>query len=494
MNGWVSHKSKTSEANSWKFGQPTEGFIGAVGLNAWYTDIDNTKVEDSWISSPCFDFTGITKPMIKMDMWRIFDQNRDGAVLQYRTNNEDNWYNIGDLNDGINWYEAYSIDGKPGGQSIGWSNIRDSKWTEARHHLDQLTGLTDVQFRIAYGSNGTGTSNKGIAIDNIGIWKRNKIVLLEHFTNSSDTVCKNANELVKASITELNGDVVDIQYHTDFPGYDPMNLHNPTIVSARVFYYGLLDVPYTFLDGGYKNTYKYDYELKPLKTNDINLQSLIDPNFRLDLNTEIVGNSINISTTLIAQKAIAQCGLTLHTVVIEREITGIEGTNGEKLFRNVVKAMLPDAAGTYIIKNWTPGSTELTNHSWNFSNVFDADELRVVVFVQNESTREVYQAAVDKFDFVSGTENEYTLNQKFKCMAYPNPASDYVYIRFNQPVVSDLKLDLFDSMGRLLESKKIEPWTEDFMIDTYEYHKGIYFIRISGEKKINEIIKIIVCK
>jgi hypothetical protein len=494
MNGWVSHQTDESEANSWTFGEPTEGFIGAIGLNAWYTDIDSTKVEDSWISSPCFDFTGIAKPMIKLDIWRIFDDTRDGAVLQYRTNNEDNWYNIGDINDGINWYNVYSIQGKPGGQSIGWSITKDTKWTEARHQLDDLAGLTDVQFRIAYGSNGTGRSNKGIAVDNIGIWKRDKIVLLEHFTNSSDTACASANESVKSAITELNGDVVDIQYHTDFPGEDLMNMHSPAIVGARVFYYGLLDVPYTFMDGGFKNSYRYDYDLRSLDVNDINLRSLIDPPFRIELNSDIADNSINISATLIAEKALAPSELTLHTVVIEKEITGIEGTNGEKLFRNVVKAMLPNAAGTYIYKSWSAGDTELTNYSWNFNNVFNADELRVVVFVQDEATKEIYQVAVDKFDFVSGTGDEYTLNREFKCMAYPNPVSDHVYIRLNQPVISALKMDLFDSMGRLLVSGMIEPWTEEFMIDTYNYDKGIYFIRISNEKDINKIIKIIVVK
>ena len=496
MNGWVSHKTKSSETNSWNFGQPTEGFIGAVGLNAWYTEINNGLVEDSWISSPCFDFTGINKPLIKMDMWRIFDRLRDGAVLQYRTNNEDEWYNIGDLNDGINWYEEYSVEGKPGGQSIGWSDIKDTEWTEARHNLDNLVGMTDVQFRIAYGSNGTGTDNEGVAIDNIGIWKRDKIVLLEHFTNSSDTVCKNANELVKTAITELNGDVVDIQYHTDFPGYDPLSLHNPIIVGARTFYYGLQDVPYTCLDGGYINSYRYNYEDEDqlLETNDINLQSLVDPFFGIDLNTEINDNSINVSATLIARKAMAPLELTLHTVIIEKEITDIEGTNGEKLFRNVVKAMLPNAAGTFIYESWTAGSTVLTNHSWNFSNVFDVDELRVVVFVQDETTKEIYQVAVDRFDFVSVTDNEYTMNQEFKCMVYPNPASDHAYVRFNQPVTTGLKLDIFDNMGRLIESKMVEPWTEEFLVDTYEYHKGIYFIRISNGNNINEIIKILVTK
>ncbi|MBN2613376.1 MAG: Omp28-related outer membrane protein [Bacteroidales bacterium] len=493
-NGWASH-SNGSLTNSWEFGQPSEGFIGAAsGINTWYTNITNSLTENSWISSPCFDFSGTKKPMIKFDMWRIFDERRDGAVLQYRVNNEDTWQNIGDLDDGKNWYNEYSIQGKPGNQSIGWSNLKDTKWTEARHHLNGLAGLTDVQFRIAYGSNGTGTSNEGIAIDNVGIWEREKIVLLEHFTNSTDLASKDANLLIWDAVNKLNGDVLDIQYHTAFPGTDPFNGHNPAVPNARVFYYGVLAVPYTFLDGGAGAEHRYDYDLKPLDNNDINLQSLTDPDFSISIHSDIQGNTLNVSATLTAEKAIPASELTLHTIVIEREITAIEGDNGETEFRNTVKAMLPGASGTYIYKNWAAGSTEHVGFTWNISNVFDTDELRVVVFVQDEATRKVYQAAVDKFDFVSGTGDEIINGQEFKCGIFPNPASDYTRVRFNQPCTTHLKLEVFDGSGRLTTTKIIEPFIEEFYLDTYHLSKGLYFIRITDNNRVNQVLKLLISK
>ncbi|MFO7657924.1 MAG: PKD domain-containing protein, partial [Bacteroidales bacterium] len=493
-NGWAS-QSSASATNSWTFGQPAEGFIGAAsGINTWYTKITNNLAEKSWVSSPCFDFTDVSKPMIKFDMWRIFEQLRDGAVLQYRFNNQDTWQNIGDLDDGKNWYNEYAIQGKPGDQSIGWSNIKDSKWTEARHHLNGLTGLTDVQFRIAYGSNGTGTTNEGIAIDNIGIWEREKIVLLEHFTNSSDMKSKDANAKVWDAINQLNGDVLDIQYHTAFPGSDPLNAHNPIVSNARVFYYGVLAVPYTFLDGGAGTGHKYDYNLKPLNNNDINLQSLIDPDFSININSNIQGNTMNVSATLTAEKAMPASELTLHTLVIERKITAIEGANGEKEFRNTVKTMLPGTAGTYIYKSWTPGSTEHVSFSWNISNVFDTDELRVVVFVQDEATRKVYQAGIDKFDFTSGTGDEFINVQDFKCLVFPNPASDYAWVRFNQPCTTHLTLEIFDGSGRLTSVKLIEPLTEEISLDTYQLNKGLYFIRITDNNRVNQVLKLLISK
>lgn len=494
-NGWVALKGDNSLTNSWNLGQPTEGFIGAAsGINSWYTQITNNMAENSWISSPCFDFTGVKKPMIKFDMWRIFEQLRDGAVLQYRFNNQDTWNNIGEIDDGKNWYKEYAIEGKPGNQFVGWSNIKDTRWMEARHNLNRLVGLTDVQFRLAYGSNGTGTTNKGIAIDNIGIWEREKIVLLEHFTNSSDLLCKDANEQVWSAINTLNGDVLDIQYHTSFPGADPFNTHNPMVSSARVFYYGILGVPYTFLDGGASSAHKYDYNLKPLNTNDINIQSLNDPWFSLEISSQIQNNSINLNASVIAEQAISSRELTLHTLIIERKITAVESAHGEKVFRNVVKAMLPNAAGTYIYKNWVPGSMENVSYSWNFSNVFDVDELRAVIFIQDESTKEIYQAAIDKFDFPSSIDDNFLTGQEFKCMVYPNPASDFAYIRLNQSVAHNLRLDIFDGSGRVVDIKTIEAFTEEVTLDTYHYNKGIYFIRLTDNKEINLLLKLIIIR
>ena len=45
-------------------------------------------------------------------------------------------------------------------------------------------------------------------------------------------------------------DMVDLQYHTSFPGADPFNAQEPYVPSSRLLYYGLLDVPYTILNGG----------------------------------------------------------------------------------------------------------------------------------------------------------------------------------------------------------------------------------------------------
>jgi hypothetical protein len=52
-----------------------------------------------------------------MNLWRYFDQYRDGANLQYTADSGKTWVNVGKLNDGINWYNNYEITGNPGGKS-----------------------------------------------------------------------------------------------------------------------------------------------------------------------------------------------------------------------------------------------------------------------------------------------------------------------------------------------------------------------------------------
>ncbi|MBN2215171.1 MAG: hypothetical protein JW723_13095, partial [Bacteroidales bacterium] len=138
-NGWIKTEDSHAASNSWKFGFSEEDFPGMIsGAYCWYTDIIAEKAEHSWIISPCFNFSTSKKPMIRINAWRSFDKLSDGAVMQYTDDNGEHWYNVGAINDGINWYNAYAIEGEPGGQSIGWSNIEDKGWTEMRHSLDSL--------------------------------------------------------------------------------------------------------------------------------------------------------------------------------------------------------------------------------------------------------------------------------------------------------------------------------------------------------------------
>ena len=64
-------------------------------------------------------------------------------------------------------------------------------------------------------------------------------------------------------------------------------------------------------------------------------------------------------------------------------------------YKNVLRQLLPNAAGTFIVKNWQVGDTASVQQQMVIRpNLFaDLSQLAVIVFVQDAATREVYQTA-----------------------------------------------------------------------------------------------------
>lgn len=482
---WQSGAATVPNVNSWRLGDPPKGFAApASGTHCWYTYIPVYPAprEQSWVTSPCFDFTGTEKPMLKMDIWRLFNSNRDGANVQATVDSGKTWFLIGQIDDGIEWFNSYNIAGKPGNSSIGWSDddfiSNDNQWVEARHALDFLTGKTPVQFRIAYGSDLNAQDNNGIAFDNFWIGERNRTALLEHFTNSSDPGCVNPNILVNALANANAENVIDLQYHTAFPGDDPFNQHNPSVPGARVFYYGLEDVPYTVLSGGAKSQHRFDYYDRPLNGSATMVETLRDSKFSISLSSSLLGNTIDITAQVYALENIPLSQLTVHLAVVEQVITGVNGNNGETTFESVVKALLPDAAGTTIYQAWNAEEPRLIRETWHYQNVYDYDQLRVIAFIQDESTHEVYQAAIDTIGTIIGLDDLLSPPQPASFMVYPNPAHHNAFIVFRQETREAMSLEFFNNLGELIWVKHIPTGTRETSIPVETYPDGIYWLRL----------------
>jgi hypothetical protein len=493
--GWYSYNvnDESFSANSWTYGEPGQGFSGAYsGTNAWYTSIETSPApsEKSWVTGPCFDFRDTKRPMIKLSIWRLFDLTREGAVLQYTLDNAETWLNVGDLNDGINWYNEWNILAKPGDNSVGWSSTTDNNWREARHELDNLRGKTNIQFRIAYASDGA-INNDGIAFDDIWIGERNKTVLLEHFTNTGDADCKEADNSLN-NLVNTSNDVIDLQYHTSFPEGDPFYLHNLAANGTREAYYGISSIPYALMDGGINSAYKFDYDLKELEKIAVDTQALKDPRFEIQLNTNNTGSSVNVECALTALENIPQSYLTLYIVVIEREITQITEENEEEFYESVVKTILPNPSGTSYNKSWLLGERETVNYSWTYTNVFDADEIRVVAFIQNQTTGEIYQSAIDIWDYHTAIEDDKYVSQQLKVLVFPNPVNGIAWVKFNQPLEKKYRMELYNNMGKLVYSGWMHAGDDLYHFGTDNFNKGLYILRIVDNKGVIDIKKLIV--
>jgi len=496
MAGWIS-SNDTSGENSWMLGKPDEAFGSSEEhKKAWYTQItaEWPPIEQSYVTSPCFNFSGIFKPMIKFDMLRLFKENRDGAVLQYTADSGKHWTYLGKLDDGINWYNSHDIQAKPGGNVIGWSNIQDKNWIEARHNLDLQKGKNSVQFRFAYGSDGTAKGTNGLAFDNVWIGERNKIALIEHFTSSGDRASRTADSTLDELANSNPLDIIDIQYHTSLSGEDPFNESNPVDPRTRAALYQLSSVPVSILNGGTTGKYLIDYSDNELDATFVKNQSLTDPLFILDLHASLLKNSIVAVADIRPLEEILGHQVTVHMAVIERMVSGVTGANGDTLFESVLKTMLPD---TSFSEDWYPGLTNKTvSRTWNFSNVFNSKEVRVIAFIQDENTREIYQAAIDEYDMHTALEEEISIPETAgrRFILFPNPASHEVFIGFDEVLDKKAKADLYDVSGRLVLSCGLYPGNKLYKINLDDCTEGLFFIRITAENQFIGLQKMILSR
>ena len=418
--------------------------------------------------------------MVILDIWKRFNALRDGATLQATADSGKSWISIGNLEDGVNWYNSTDILGEPGGQNFGWANIQDYDWRESRHDLDMLKGKSRVQFRIAYGSDGTALNTDGLAFDNFRIEERSRKVLLEHFTNSTSPESGKADSILNNMVGTDTIDLIDLQYHTSFPGVDPFNAQDPYIPGARLFYYGVQNVPYTVLNGGYESSLRFDYSGKPLKWKTLRVESLGDAKFGISQNSQLINNNtIYITTRITALADMPSNEYTVQVGVVERKVTGVTGTNGETVFENVVKAFLPDAAGNPFFRSWKANDVDSAKNYWYLQNVYDINELEVFAFIQDESTSEIYQVALNKFNLVTATKD--LSSSENQLLVYPNPADNSVIVKLNKTVSEPVSIDIYNELGALVKSGEILTKENEARIVTSGFPDGIYIIRaISG--------------
>ena len=215
---------------------------------------------------------------------------------------------------------------------------------------------------------GTAIGNDGIAFDNIWIGERNRVAIIEHFTNTSEMNCLYADSVLDHFAFSNELSVLNIQYHTGNPAGDPFYEDNPVIPSTREFYYGLSGVPYGLLNGGSSNMHRFDYnpESRPFDRNAAIVESLRESLFGINITSTFTDNDkLQVEVEFSALKDIPATEISVRVAVIERLITGINGQNGDTVFRNVVKAILPNVAGTTFNKAWSQGDHSKIFLNWS---------------------------------------------------------------------------------------------------------------------------------
>ena len=222
-----------------------------------------------------------------------------------------------------------------------------------------------------------------------GATAQNRMVLVESFSQASCGPCAAQNPALETLLSANTTKAISIKYQVNWPGFDPMNLHNPTEIASRVSYYNVSGVPDRIIDG----------------TNTDASQAIIDTRHAgpapVTMNISHTVNSdytINVTVTITAPNVWNPSNTVLQLAMVEKEITfaTAPGSNGETSFKNVMRKMYPNPSGTPVVaSNFSAaGGTQ----TFTFNNIavpsyiYRMDQVRFIAWVQDNTTKEVHQA------------------------------------------------------------------------------------------------------
>ena len=400
--------------------------------------------------------------------------------MQYSINGGANWLTLGSQLSGLNWYSSTTISSAPGNFSqYGWTGQQQDGWLIGKNSLNEIPGAhNNVRFRIAFASDER-EEYEGFAFNNVIIEERNRITLVEHFTNTGA-------QGSAASISNFLNDpamntpeVVRLEYHTNFPNQDAINAQNQSDNNARAAYYGISTntVPIGFIDGARNGV--LDFETNWFKVA-LAKRSLNSSPFEIDVQT-IPSAKPNQITVIAKITKIGLLGVVnpkpiMHVVIIEKSV----GTDGF-----IMRKFLPSTSGTALVTTPTIPAVTTDTLMWNVENVTDLNQLAVIVFVQDEISGEVYQSSMlanptDLPTVITG--NEPSFSDQIK--VYPSPANKSVMLQLPGAVIESTPVKMFDVSGHEVHNSALKPGEIKKTINTQDFAAGVYLIHIETAGEI----------
>lgn len=295
----------------------------------------------------------------------------------------------------------------------------------------------------------------GVSLSVAALAQVQRTVLAEAFSNASCGPCASQNPGYNAFLANNTSKAIGIKYQTNWPGTDPMNAQTQTWVGPRVSYYSVSGVPWGALDGTAFAGPNYSGALANLDQAELDARYAISSPFAINVSHSFntTGDSIFIEVIVTTPNAFldATAQFKLHVAMIEKEIcfTTAPGSNGEKNFHSVVRKMYPDANGTTVQNSWNTADTLWFNFEDKIPNyIYDKSQLAVVAFLQNNTDKEVFQAAISnpvdylKIASISGLDQITCVNSIHPVISIKNNGSNTItsaiinYQINNEPVLT----------------------------------------------------------
>ena len=420
-------------------------------------------------------------------------------------------------------------------------NNLDIKWSDGTNvYTDNLTGL-NIPMNGTYNFTHNDQFNlNNLTLNTINVWieytpdldtTNNSLTttitgvnamttrrpLVETFTSSTCPPCSSANVTAENLFSQNPGQLTSIKYQVDFPGSgDP---YYTAEAGNRRNYYSINSVPRMEIDG------QWDENGNSINQQVLNFYKDIACFLDITADYSITGQTVDVNVILdpLDVANYFSNNLKLQVAIIEETTFDNVGTNGETKFEHVMKKMVPTDNGTNI--TLVGGVQQTHNLSYTFNgnyrlpsdasqpinhatehSVEDFTNLMVVIWVQDETSKEVYQSAyatlttinipswdcsnnscIDPGDgsgfYSTLADCEYicsvssTIEQNNSDISiFPNPVKDNINIYGDYS-----SLSIKDIYGKAIMSN-----INNKVIDISKLKAGIYFIDI---KHGNQIIR-----
>ena len=315
-----------------------------------------------------------------------------------------------------------------------------------------------------------------------------RIPLHECFTASTCGPCNAGNANLKSIFNANPNKFTCVKYQTAGPGTgDP---YYTAEGGSRSTYYSNQYVPWIYVDGGYNCN--SNYYTSTLLNDAYAVPSFID----ITASYQVVGQTVSVYATVDPKISFPSSNIKFHVAIIENKTTKNKKTNGETEFNYVMKKMVPNANGTNI-GTLTAGTAfnfdghyefkgsyrlpnsaqDPINHSIEHS-VEEFSDLNVVVWVQNTSTKEVFQSAWATNNV--GINNQASKNGIIEL--FPNPTNSQAYVRYLLAENQNVNIKIYNILGEVVYSENKGYENSGYhtaVLDVNNFSEGLYIVKLT---------------
>jgi len=375
---------------------------------------------------------------------------------------------------------TYTVDGaNPVTENVNGINLSTTDSYDFTFNTPWNATAGDHQIEVSVSDiNGNGNddnaNNDSLEKDiSIAIQTTPNFPLFEEFTSSTCGPCAGFNtNSMGPFMAQHPNDIAVIKYQMSWPGNgDPYYTEEG---GDRRTYYGVNAVPWLIVGGTEYSTSNAGLNAGyAAETNKVSVFD-IQGDFSID------GSNIIINETITPY---VSGNFKVYTVVIEKETTGNVGSNGETHFEHVMMKMLPNANG----QDFNFGSNQPMDNNFTYdmstTHVEELSDLAVVIFIQNDATKEVMQAKY--LETPTSVSTDETVFDNISI--YPNPSTGILNIKTDR----EISVSVTNIMGKTIISN--QQILNNHTLDLSSYANGVYLLKINDGNKTG-VKKIILSK